>query len=72
MTSETLSQAASEQGVLYEEIGSFHALFCFEHIFPPQIVMDFACTSEKYFKAWNPNKEEKNLQKETTFILMYN
>ena len=27
MTSETLSQAVSEQGVLYEEIGSFNALY---------------------------------------------
>ena len=52
MTSETLSQSASEQGLLYEEIGSFHA---FEHIFPPQIAMNFAGTSDK---AWNPKKEE--------------
>ena len=44
----------------------FPSVPCFEHIFPPQIVMDFAGTSDKYFKAWNPNKEEKNSRKERT------
>ena len=62
MTSEIFSQAASEQGVLSDEIGNFHFLYrfqpvtCFEHIPPPQIVMNFAGTTDKYFKAGNPKK----------------